>query len=317
MSRGLVRLEKITPGFSAVHVLPHVKATSCVCIPPVRVAYVPRVFATGEAPNGWCLFESFALSTVSCRSCLHRGHAGTGDDLRFFRGLCDPCAPTRKLPGVAVCMHVSHPWGALTNLACIAFGLCSELGVNEGVGPFRVSLSCMPLSAGFPTPQGPASFCSRVVAAAYHPRSDAVPLCTVSLGTHPFVGPLPTPGMVGVHPELGTLHQLRFLEPRSFRAGGIHNHLPVWEKHLDGQSSSPVDLLGIVRDGVRIERFFKHFKGNFGGLVYDSETPPPMQLGNAKVCERHHDFITATIPDWVSAGVLSVWRSWVTWTSRI
>ena len=72
-----------------------------------------RVFATGEAPNGRRLFESFALSTVSCRSFWHRGISSTGDGLRFFRGLYGPCAPTRKFPGVAVCAHVSHRWGAV------------------------------------------------------------------------------------------------------------------------------------------------------------------------------------------------------------
>ena len=32
-----------------------------------------------------------------------------------------------------------------------------------------------------------------------------------------------------------------------------------------------------------------------------------MQIKNAKICERFRDFITDTIIDWVSAGVLAIW----------
>ena len=40
----------------------------------------------------------------------------------------------------------------------------------------------------------------------------------------------------------------------------------------------------IIKEGVRIDRLFKHFKGNFKGSSYDSPLPPPMRLDNAKVC---------------------------------
>ena len=63
----------------------------------------------------------------------------------------------------------------------------------------------------------------------------------------------------------------------------------------------------IIKEGVRIDRFFKPFKGNFKGSSYDSLLPPPMRLDNAKVCEQFRDFITDTIVDWVNAGVLAVW----------
>ena len=63
----------------------------------------------------------------------------------------------------------------------------------------------------------------------------------------------------------------------------------------------------IIKEGVRIDRLFKHFKGNFKGSSYDSPLPPPMRLDNAKVCEQFKDFITDTVVDWVHAGVLAVW----------
>ena len=63
----------------------------------------------------------------------------------------------------------------------------------------------------------------------------------------------------------------------------------------------------IIKEGVRIDRLFKHFKGNFKGSSYDSQLPPPKRLDNAKVCEQFRDFITDTVVDWVHAGVLAVW----------
>ena len=63
----------------------------------------------------------------------------------------------------------------------------------------------------------------------------------------------------------------------------------------------------IIQEGVKIDRFFKPFKGNFKGSSYDSLLPPPMRLDDAKVCQQFRDFITDTIVDWVNAGVLAVW----------
>ena len=63
----------------------------------------------------------------------------------------------------------------------------------------------------------------------------------------------------------------------------------------------------IINEGVRIDRFFKSFKGNFKGSSYDSLLPPPMRLDNAKICEQFRNFITDTVVDWVDAGVLAVW----------
>ena len=63
----------------------------------------------------------------------------------------------------------------------------------------------------------------------------------------------------------------------------------------------------IIKEGVRIDRLFKPFKGNFKGSSYDSLFPPPVRLDNAKVCEQFRNFITATVVDWVDAGILAVW----------
>ena len=63
----------------------------------------------------------------------------------------------------------------------------------------------------------------------------------------------------------------------------------------------------IIKEGVRIDRLLKPFRGNFKGSSYDLLFPPPMRLDNAKVCEQFRSFITDTVVDWVDAGVLAVW----------
>ena len=79
---------------------------------------------------------------------------------------------------------------------------------------------------------------------------------------------------------------------------------------MSGHGSSQVDLMEIIKDGIRVDRLFKSFKGNFKGSSYDSLFPLPMRLDNAKVCEQFRTFITDTVVDWVDAEVLAVW-GWV------
>ena len=102
-----------------------------------------------------------------------------------------------------------------------------------------------------------------------------VPICSVSQGTQPFVGPLASPEMVSLRPDLGVLNQLRFLDPDHFRAGMIYHSLPVWERDFN---CSSVDLLEIVQDGVRVERFFTPYKGDFKGQFYYARRLLPFGL---------------------------------------
>jgi len=76
-------------------------------------------------------------------------------------------------------------------------------------------------------------------------------------GTYPFLGPLPSPSMVVASPDLAKIEQLRFFKPTFLRAGEIHNHLPVWERLLSGHSSSQVNFIDIIREGVQINCFFQ------------------------------------------------------------
>lgn len=67
-------------------------------------------------------------------------------------------------------------------------------------------------------------------------------ICSLSQGTQPFVGPLASPGIVSLRPDLGVLDQLRFRAPDHFRAGKIHVSLPVWVSLLADFNCSSVHL---------------------------------------------------------------------------
>ena len=131
--------------------------------------------------------------------------------------------------------------------------------------------------------------------------------CDIFKGTQPFVGPLASSAMVARDPVLGVLRNLRFRNPDDFRAGSLHAHPEVWERLLSGVSNEYVDLMAVINEGVRVEQFFIHFTGDFKGRSFDSDRPPPIVLENSKSCAPFSDFISSTILQWVSAGVLSVW----------
>ena len=82
--------------------------------------------------------------------------------------------------------------------------------------------------------------------------STYIPFCDINQGTCPFVGPRSSRGVVAGRPILVSLRQLRFRNPQYFKAGEIHNLSFVW-------------IMGIIRDGVHNEHFFKYFQENFRG----------------------------------------------------
>ena len=77
-------------------------------------------------------------------------------------------------------------------------------------------------------------------------------------------------------PSLAGLAQLRFRHPDYFQAGGLHNHVDFWEDLIfsAGYTSPRVNLRQTIQEGVRVDSFFRHFKGNFKGQRYDSAVPP-------------------------------------------
>ena len=117
-----------------------------------------------------------------------------------------------------------------------------------------------------------------------------VPVCSLSQETQPFVGPLASPDMVSSRPELGVLNQLRFRDPDHFRAGMIHDGLPVWESLLADFNCSVVDFLERIEDGVRIERLRGTLRHNF---ITPGRVPP---LGLITPLFAHSFLILSVIP---------------------
>ena len=88
-------------------------------------------------------------------------------------------------------------------------------------------------------------------------------MCGIKQGGFAFISPFASPSMVVASPGLAKVEQLCFFDPKFFRAGKIHNHLPAWERLLNGHNSSQVNFINIIREGVEINCLFKPFKGNF------------------------------------------------------
>ena len=76
-------------------------------------------------------------------------------------------------------------------------------------------------------------------------------------------------------PSLPDLAQLRFRHPDYFQAASLHNHVDFWEDLIfsTGYTCPQVNLLQTIRDGVRLDSFLRHFKGNFKGKRYDLAVP--------------------------------------------
>lgn len=140
-----------------------------------------------------------------------------------------------------------------------------------------------------------------------HVSAGDVPLRCITQGAPPFVGPLPPLELVASRPGLGNLAHLRFFDPAHFRAGNIHNKPSIWQGLLDKSPCSEVDLLEVIKDGVRVDRFFRPFRGNIKGQAYDSEHPPPIILKNSPTTAKFSQFVSDSIIQWVTAGVLAVW----------
>ena len=87
----------------------------------------------------------------------------------------------------------------------------------------------------------------------------------------------------------------------------MHAQPAIWEKLLSNVSHEHVDLMDVIKEGVDVEQCLTHFKGDFKGKSFDSDRPPTIVLENSRSCAQFSDFISTTILQWVSAGVLSVW----------
>ena len=197
-----------------------------------------------------------------------------------------------------------NPFSSLTleHLLCVSvLDLVRILGSTRGWCPCLSPPSC----TVFPLLHFSASR-SLEARDSYLQFSGPVPLRYFGTGNRALPWPLASPEMVSSRPELGVLPNLRFRDPGHFKAGMLHESFPVWQRLLADYSCA-VDLLEILRDGVRVENFFTPFRGDFKGQFYHAQTPPSIQIKNAAICPQFADFISDTIVQWVASGVLSVW----------
>ena len=159
----------------------------------------------------------------------------------------------------------------------IFFRLLRHFFVDPG-GPFQGLYSCRWWELGSTKDKGiPPSFCSFsyfysfVLCFAGISRLH----CGQSLRSRALT-PLYRRRLWVKDPSLADLAQLRFRHPDYFQAGSLHNHADFWEDLIfsTGCTCPQVNLLQTIREGVRVDSFFRHFKGNFKGKRYDSAVPP-------------------------------------------
>lgn len=95
---------------------------------------------------------------------------------------------------------------------------------------------------------------------------------------------------------------LPFRDPMSFRAGNVHRNISEWRLICDNE-----EVLDWLENGVQVEKYFKHFKGNFKGVSYNSRIPPGCIFGNAKNCSNYVDLISETLISRLKQGSISLW----------
>ena len=101
---------------------------------------------------------------------------------------------------------------------------------------------------------------------------------------------------------------LAFPDPAHFLAGQLHQHLQAWID-LAGSISYPLSqtVLDWLENKVQVQRFFRHFKGNFKCEHFDSPSPPKRVFYNHISCAPFAEFISDTILQRLATGTISIW----------
>lgn len=77
------------------------------------------------------------------------------------------------------------------------------------------------------------------------------------------------------------LNDLVFRDPKSFKAGMIHQHYDEW-KSIARQGDKHHDMvLEWVKNGVRLGDFMQRYSGDFSGESYDHDFPPSREFVNS------------------------------------
>ena len=87
-----------------------------------------------------------------------------------------------------------------------------------------------------------------------------------------------------------------------FVAGNLHRNLTQWNDLIENSEN---DVLKWIKDGVDINNFIQPFKGEFWGIQYNHEYPPPRQFQNAKNCADFVCFINSELQERLRSGAIS------------
>jgi len=80
-----------------------------------------------------------------------------------------------------------------------------------------------------------------------------------------------------------------------------------WEEILgDNPGPQQLRVLRWIRNEVSVGDFFRPFRGNFKGKVYDSALPPPTQFKNNPSCRPFAKFVRKTLLDRIHSGAISL-----------
>ena len=86
-----------------------------------------------------------------------------------------------------------------------------------------------------------------------------------------------------------------------FVTGNLHRNLAQWNTLIEDSES---DVLKWIKDRVDINDFIQTFKGEFWGVQYDHEYPPPRQFQNAKNCAQFVGFINSELQERIRSGAI-------------
>ncbi|KAJ7371566.1 hypothetical protein OS493_024240 [Desmophyllum pertusum] len=107
----------------------------------------------------------------------------------------------------------------------------------------------------------------------------------------------------------GNISSLLFRDPSTFLAGALHRNVDAWKHLFSGPSSFPqtIEVLDWLENEVDVFKYFKHFKGKYKGVVYDSDIPPETIFYNHPSCKPFSSFISNTSLDRLASGAISLW----------
>lgn len=103
------------------------------------------------------------------------------------------------------------------------------------------------------------------------------------------------------------LNLVVFPNPDQFVAGQLHQHYDQWLTISSDSNEEANEILTLIKDGVDVFQYFRHFRGSFKGENYNSDLPPKRIFANNACCKSFSSFISRTILERIASGAISVW----------